>query len=119
MFRLNRNDLALMVMIAQYRILNLDQLAVGSGGSKEAVGKRVKRLEKKGWLVPESRGFGRGRGRPEKLISVSPEGAQILREKDLLPRDICDEQITGSSTGSIDHLARALRAAPWLHPPAW
>lgn len=104
MFRLNRNDLALIAMIAQHRILNLDQLAVGTGGSKEAVGKRVKRLEKRGWLVPESRGFGRGRGRPEKLISVSPKGAQILRDKELLPRDICDELITASSTGSIDHL---------------
>jgi hypothetical protein len=104
MFRLNRKDLQLMAMIAEHKVLSLEQIALAHGRSKDAVGRRLNQIQQEGNLTSHTRGFGRGRGRPEKLVSVSSEGVRILRDKGMLPPGMSNEEVLFTESDKTDHL---------------
>jgi len=100
----NRRDFQLLRLVAEHGTLTLDHIALARGGNREALGKRVKTLQQRGWLTARARGFGRKRGRPRKLISIAAEGVRLLRDGGHLPAGLRDEGVCAPPRGSIDHL---------------
>lgn len=85
MTKISDRDRDLMVLLARTRCLTVEQLAVGLGGNREALAKRVRALEKAGYLASYAMGKGRRRGRPEKLVSLGEAGVVALRLGELIP----------------------------------
>ena len=103
MFRLNRNDIKLLSLIASHRLLTLDQVAMAHGGHRDAVSKRLCSLEERAYLTSRS-GCSRGPGRPEKLVSLTEGGLQLLKDKRVLAVTVSAGETLAPKDGSLDHL---------------
>ena len=102
-FRLRESDCKTLECLAEYRILTVPQIATISQKDKQVIRRRFCDLEKEGFIEVIKREFGRARGRPENLLGLTEQGADILREKNLIGRDIPYEGIGPVSTRLIDH----------------
>jgi hypothetical protein len=79
--RLNRGDKKILSLISLYRILNVSQLAAITQRSRQVIRKRLRFLFSKNLILMKMRGFGRGSGRPETIISITEKAAELLLNK--------------------------------------
>lgn len=100
---LNKNDVELLTQLAEYRLLTVSQLAALRARSLQGVRRRMRWLEQEQLLRATTRGFGHGRGRPEKLISLADAGVDLLRRRELLPAEVRTEQVTADGVASPEH----------------
>ncbi|MFC1735281.1 replication-relaxation family protein [Candidatus Hydrogenedentota bacterium] len=87
--------------IANYRILSVTQITSLLFKNKKAARRRINRLGDMGLL--ENVGFSRTGGRDETLYSVSPRGASLLREENVLPCKTPNKWITREGVFAVDH----------------
>ena len=77
-FKLNKNDRKLIFSLAECRVLTLSQVAAIQRKSKQVTRRRLRVLEQAGLILSRTQGFGRFRGRPEKLFSLTEKGTHLL-----------------------------------------
>ena len=102
-FRLRESDCKTLECLADYRILTVPQIAAISQKDKQVIRRRFCDLEKEGFIEVIKREFGRARGRPENLLGLTEQGTDVLRDKNLIGRDVPYEGIGPVSTRLIDH----------------
>ena len=102
-FRLKAGDYKTLESIAECRMVTVAQITALLNKKKQSVWRRLNELEKQGFLVINQREFGRGRGRPEKVLSLSEHGVDILKEKKLMDADISHETVTADKISCPDH----------------
>lgn len=91
MLRITKKDLDVIKKIYEYRILTIPQIAALAFSSKYVARRRIKSLIDADLLEAKSRGFGRQRGRPERIISLSMEGIGLLRKKRIISSELAFE----------------------------
>jgi protein involved in plasmid replication-relaxation len=101
--RLTQQDLDLLVSIAEYRILPLHHLSLLHRRNLPALRRRLSSLGEQGFIQFDSEGFGRGRGRPERLVSLRKDGVNLLRERERLDCGIAAERATAKNLRGLDH----------------
>jgi hypothetical protein len=101
--RLKNSDLELLASIAEHRLLTVAQVSALNQRSQRGIRRRLQELEEAGTLRSSVRGFGRERGRPEKIVSLSEKAADLLREEGLLPREVPLERVTAEAIRCVDH----------------
>ena len=98
--RLNRGDKMILSLISLYRILTVSQLAAITQRSRQVIRKRLRFLFGKNLILMKMRGFGRGQGRPETIISITGKAAELL-----LKERVFSEGISLIPKKNIDFLA--------------
>jgi len=91
--KLNKNDLKLLSLVAEYRILTVAQFTILAKRNKRSLQRRIKFLVGAGFACTAEVSSGR-RGRPERLISLSAEGCALLRNEKVLGPSVPDDRVT-------------------------
>ena len=102
-FRLKAGDYKTLEAIAECRIVTITQIAALLNKKKQSIWRRLNELERQGLVIINQREFGHGRGRPEKVLSLSEHGVDILKERQLISTDISDEAVTADKIYCPDH----------------
>ena len=102
-FLLNKNDVALLASIAESRILTPTQIAAIQQKRKQVVRRRLRALEKAGFVRSGNGALGRSRGRPEKQVSLTETGADLLRSKFSDLKDLPIDKLTADKLRCVDH----------------
>ena len=125
MFRLKKSDENLLKTLAEYRLLDLSQITALHFSSKQVATKRLSQLMAEGFVAAVQRSYGRGRGRPDRLFSLGPEGIELLRDIAILRQSVPCDQVTGENLLPVQahqwlvnwfriHLAQLERVLPNL-----
>jgi len=102
-FRLKTGDYKTLESIAEYRIITTVQIAALLGRNRQSIWRRLRELEKHGLLRVTQRGFGRRRGRPEIVLSLSEYGVDVLKDKGVIGADVDYEAVIGDNIHCKDH----------------
>jgi len=78
-FRLDATDLDTLSLIADFRVLSTRQAAILLQQSDRAVRRRLNQLRDAGLINLEHRSVGKGRGRPEGVITLAAGGSETLQ----------------------------------------
>lgn len=122
MFRLKQDDLELLVMLADYRLLSTQQMAVARGDSEDTLAKRIKVLEIQKLVRAWSDRSETHRGRPRKSWMLVTQGISLLKEHRRLPPEakpeqfMLDEGRNHAHTGLLNWAVVRLLELPRLHP---
>ena len=99
--KLNAHQQGLLRSIAEHRILLTSQLARCHERHVRTTRRSVAALEERG-LIQTSL-HARGSGHPEKLLSLTEAGVQILRDHGLLARELPADSATARTIHCVDH----------------
>jgi hypothetical protein len=102
-YKLTPKERSLLLQIAEYRVLLIDQIAMLNNLGKRSVQKKVNTLYKNGILKLSPRNFQIHRGRPENISSLSERGVKLLQIKNLIPHNIPIQKITAEGLYNIEH----------------
>jgi len=102
-FRLKETDCNILECLAEHRILTVSQVAALLHKSRQVMRRRLHDLEEQGLVEVVGTEFGRGRGRPESSLGLTERGIDILKERELLDRNIPYEAVLGDSLFASDH----------------
>jgi len=100
-FTLWKNDRELVAFIAQHKILTVKQLSTLSRRSCQVIRRRIRNLEKDGFITTRIQGYGRGQGRPEDIIFLTEKSSTALSIEEI-PSGKTPERMEDSF--SINHL---------------
>jgi len=103
-FKFNKNDRQLLGTIAEHRVLTVSQVTAIQRKSKQVVRRRLNILEKAGFILSATLGFGQSRGRPEKTISLTEEGAALLRSDYEALQDVPLNKMNAEKIRCLEHL---------------
>lgn len=112
-FKLNKNDRQLLASIAEYRVLTVSQITAIQRKSKQVVRRRLNMMEKAGLILSGTVGFGQSRGRPEKRISLSENGAALLRSNDKALQNVPYNKMSAEKIYCLEH--QLLTNWFWIH----
>lgn len=102
-FRFNKKDRELLVSLAEYRILGVGQLARLCDRNVRALRRRLRCLEQQGMVQIDGQPLGRGRGRPEGLVSLRNQAVGWLQAKGLLSLSVPADGVTAGGINARDH----------------
>lgn len=102
-YKLTPKDRSLLLEIAEYRILLIDQIVLLDNTGKRAVQKKVNTLYKNGIFNFSPRNFETNRGRPENIISISEKGVRLLQYENLIDSKIPIERLAPDKSYHIEH----------------
>ena len=102
-FRLKASDYKILEAAAEHRIMTVAQMSVFFNQKKQALWRRLRDLEQEGFLVVRQQEFGRGRGRPQKLVSLGSRGVDILKENQMLGADVSADVVMADNFHCVDH----------------
>jgi len=80
-----KSDRLILSLIGECGILTVSQIAAFSGRTRQVIRRRLRALRSKNLVATAIRGYGRAKGRPEELISLTEGGKRFLSEAGLLP----------------------------------
>jgi DNA-binding PadR family transcriptional regulator len=100
-FRLRRVDTQLLMDIAEYRMMTIEQVAVLMARTKQSIWRRLRDLEKQGFLQTQLRERGRKRGRPEGMVILSPQGWELLKKS--TPSMVVNDDVLAGNLSCQDH----------------
>ena len=86
--RLNSGDKKILSLIALYRILTVSQLAAITPRSRQVIRRRLRFLFGNNLILMKMRGFGRGSGRPEDIISITEKASELLQNEGMFSESI-------------------------------
>ena len=102
-FKLNKNDHQLLASIAEHRVLTVSQITAIQRKSKQVVRRRLNMMEKSGFILSGTVGFGQSRGRPEKTIFLTENGAALLRSNYEALRDVPLNKMSAEKIRCLEH----------------
>ncbi len=100
---ISNTDIEALETIAEHQVLTLGQLSALLSRNSKALSRRVVQLESAGLIRKTSRGFGRGRGRPESIFSLTDAGLGKLIAEGAVGRGTSQAKVTELDTLFIDH----------------
>ncbi len=101
--RLAARDIHALRRVAELRVVAVRQLAVLGQRNIRALRRRLGAMAEAGLIVMTPRSFGKGRGRPERVLSLTGLGAKLLRERGVLDAETLDEMVTADSLHCVEH----------------
>jgi len=102
-FRLNKSDEEILRSIAEHRVLTLEHLAVLHWRNPAALRRRLNGLKDNGLLQVTARGWGRHRGRPENLLSLSETAVDWLKSRGVVGAAVPHDRVTTSRLNCLNH----------------
>jgi len=108
---LNKNDRQLLSHLAEYRLLSMSQVAALCDVGKPAARHRVAKLTGAGLVKDRTPAFAEGRGRPERWVSLTEPGIELLRKVGVLDRKVPAEEVRADGIRCVEHLL----AINWFH----
>ncbi len=102
-FRLKETDCKTLECLADHRVLTVSQIAAIFRKSKQVIRRRLHDLEGGGLVEVVGSEFGRGRGRPEKSLGLTERGADLLKDKGLLDKNVGYENVQGDCLFGAEH----------------
>ncbi len=102
-FRFKAGDYKILESIAEYRMMTVSQMSVLFSQTRQSLWRRLRTLEKEQLLVVRQHEFGRGRGRPEKLVSLALRGVEALKRNSKLRSDISPDVVMAEKIHCVDH----------------
>ena len=102
--KVTRRDLELMETLAEHRVLTALMLATIRGRNVRALRRRLAALIDLGLLVADRRYQRAPRGRPERMISVSAAGVDLLKDHGILDSRAPTERATRPASRHLRHL---------------
>lgn len=108
--KLNKNDGGLLTALAEYRLLTVGQIAALCSIGKAAARNRVGKLTNAGLATQRTPGMARGRGRPERWVSLADRGIDLLRADGTLGQSVPKDQVAADGIRCAEHLL----AMNWL-----
>jgi hypothetical protein len=84
----NKSDSELLFALADFRVLTVSQIAAISNGNIRVVRRRLGVLEDASLVRTMPVSLGRGRGRPERVVSLATGGIDTLRHEGILSRKV-------------------------------
>ena len=109
--KLTENSYDILTRLAECQMLTISQLSAFSQRSRQVVRRNIRTLGGKGFIACGEKGYGQGKGRREKIISLTGKGVKFLRSEGIL----LDKATftTKDSTDSI--LANHHLVVNWFH----
>lgn len=101
--RLNRGDKKILSLIALYRILTVSQLAAITQRSRQVMRRRLRFLFGSNLILTKMRGFGRGAGRPEDIISITEKAEKLLQNEGMFSESISLIPQKNIDSLAVDH----------------
>ncbi len=102
-FRLTRSDRETLACIAEHRVLVAKQITAIRQGNAQVTRRRLAALERACLVKAVAPRYGRSRGRPEKLISLTEEGIDVLRANGILGPDVPTHRVIADGIRCLDH----------------
>ena len=115
----NDRDRDLLRSIAALRVVTVSQLALLSGRTPRAVRERVGALEGLELIQGGTAPLSRGRGRPEKVLGITAQGVEVLREAGFESAAACAERQLNPRLLSHQLLITAFRAQISVMTRTW
>ena len=103
MTTITKKDKLLLLKIADYQVLKIDQLALLNDSGKGIVQRKVSKFYKNGFVNLSPRNNSSNYGRPEHIISISEKGVKLLQEENLVDNKIQHERFTADKIYNIEH----------------
>lgn len=109
-----KSDAVLLASTMEYRVVSIRQLAIINQRSCQVVRRRLRALEDRGLIIKRPFGYGRGLGRPEEIVTLSPQGLELLSENGFdIPPSCSPPDL---KTHPIDHdLLKNWFRLHWIH----
>lgn len=82
--RITKNSHEILVKIAECRVLTGRQLSAFCRRSRQVIRKDMRNLISRGFIDSKEQGYGRGQGRPEKIIFLTEKGIKFLKDEGIL-----------------------------------
>jgi len=102
-FTLNKNDRELLILIGEYRLLTVKQIAALIRRSDGSARRRLRGLADEHMIQVSTQSFGSGRGRPECLVSLAWRGIEMLRKEGALRGDLIDDRVKAVTARYMAH----------------
>ena len=102
-FELNKSDYELLAIIAEYRVLTVNQVALLAKCGKQKIYRWLRCFEKEGLVRVAKQDFGQNVGRPQTLIDLTESGVDILRDRGLLSHNISYERVHAQKIHCLGH----------------
>ena len=90
---LKEKDIEILKEVAEYRILTSNQVTILLDRNKQALRRKLGTLEKQDYLLTQLHELGRGRGRPDRLFSLTKQGIDTLKSEGILAEKIPYEKV--------------------------
>ena len=101
--RYNNHDVEVLHAVAEHQVLTMGQASSLLARNPKALSRRLNQLEAAGLVQKTSRGFGRGRGRPESIVSLTEEGLAKLVEAGVVGRSAFYDNLPSLDPSMFDH----------------
>jgi hypothetical protein len=102
-FRMIASDCEILRMVVECRLVTTPQLAALLSKGGKSLNRRISRLVDQGWLADAARGPGQRRGRPERVVSATLRGVQVLQERNSIQADTPPDAILGTGVPPQAH----------------
>jgi hypothetical protein len=102
-FELKEKEFDILKAVAECRLLTANQIAILLGRNKQYLRRKLSELENQGCLLTQSHEFGRSRGRPGRLFSITKQGIDILKSQGILAEKTPYEKVLAESITTVDH----------------
>jgi len=102
-FRLTASDCEILRMVTECCVVTTPQLAALLCRNGKSLQKRIIQLIGEGLLADTARGRGQRRGRPERVVSPTARGVDVLQERKLIDAQMPSEAILGEPVPSQAH----------------
>ena len=102
--KLNKNDRELLASLAEYRLLTVSQIAALCAVGKPAARKRVGKLTNAALAMERTPAVPSGRGRPERWVSLTERGIDLLRADGILGRSVPSNEAAADGIRCAEHL---------------
>jgi len=103
MSQISMNNLKFLQLLAEYRVVNVQQIATLYNISCRAVRKKVETFHIKKLISVMPMTFGQGKGRPENIIMLDKAGMTLLSENNTSGRTISDDRFLFKDYNKIEH----------------
>lgn len=97
------SDISILQTVAEYRVLTVAQIVTLLFSSRQVAGRRLRRMKEKGLLSLSPRSLSGARGRPENVISVTPDGTKKLRDGGILPGRTTHDRVGINKLHCVEH----------------
>jgi Replication-relaxation len=101
--QLANGDLAMLSALAEYRLLCTRHLAIVLDRNTRALRRRLHQLQAEDLITMQTPRQRKGRGRPEQLIGLAQQGAEVLKREGVLHADTQLERVLRVGPYFVEH----------------